>query len=70
MKKMVSVSLFLTAEAVLVIAFTPTHPSTPPPLSNSVQNFSSIVIMLLRYYYGIYKIFYKIYNFYNIMLIK
>jgi hypothetical protein len=48
-----------------------THPPLhPPPLSNSVQNFSSIVIMLLRYYYGIYKFFYKIYNFYNIMLIK
>jgi hypothetical protein len=44
---------FLTAEAVLVIAFT-LPPPHPHPLSNPVQNFSSIVIMLLRYYYGIY----------------
>ncbi len=31
------------------------YPPTPPhPLSNSVKNASSIVIMLLRYYYKIY----------------
>ena len=45
-------STFLTAEAVLVIAFT-----TPPPLSNSVQNASNIAIMLSRHYYNFSIIF-------------
>jgi hypothetical protein len=42
---------FLTAEAVLVIVFTspPPHPSPIP-----VKNASSIAILLLRHYYGIY----------------
>jgi hypothetical protein len=45
----VNYKLFLTAEAVLVTTFT-----SPPPLSNSVKNASSIAIMLSRHYYGIY----------------
>ncbi len=49
-------SCFLTAEAVLVIAFTtPPPPHPPPPLSNSVQNFSKSVIILLGHFYKLYK---------------
>jgi hypothetical protein len=39
------VSLFLTAEEVLVSAF------TSPPLSNSVKNFSKSVLLLLEHFW-------------------
>ena len=42
--------MFLTAEAVLVIAFTNPLTPPPPPISNSVQNFSESVSLLLGHF--------------------